>query len=303
MKPHEAPSAAEFGGYYNVPADPAPEGPEPPHLNTFSDVPPLTLDEVNEVGQGAYEVISRYANQRWFTPDEARRYYWPCICKHLEDRTLNVSFMEVDDCTLELIKQLQQLLRTRYPLWRVRIGGSSHESTILIYPREVRYGSLPVGTDEAGALVTVMEREKSLRGAAGGWQNSQRDSLQEAVRSAIAARPMERVIFPIAFDHYHGDSTKSVVWSLCTSDTPDLELLEHPEFMVGDRFRVKPNGDFGYHVADNAPYWIREWIFPKDQLPTRLTFKVYDSNYRPETINVDVRPLNIVRQQGEMSRS
>ncbi|MBA2225623.1 MAG: hypothetical protein WHU94_09000 [Thermogemmata sp.] len=296
MNLRETPSATEFVGFYNVLVDQSSENSEE-YLNTTWDVPPLTLEEVVEVGNAARKIISRYANQWWFTPDEAQRYYWGSICLGLEDRTLNLSFYDNDDITLEMIEQLQKLLKKKHPLWRIRILASSPETTIIIYPNIVRYGSLSPEMDDDQAFATVMALEKTIdKNISGKWLKTHREILQRVFRSVIVRGLEKRVVFPILFDNYCGDFTKITVWSLCAKDTSDLELVGYDEVPYGYEYRVKPNGDFGFHVGDDAPYWTKAWIFPKDQLPTRLIVKAYHTDYESEIITVDIQPLEVINE-------
>ncbi|WP_162659453.1 hypothetical protein [Tuwongella immobilis] len=279
-----------------------PESSDPddgPYLNPFPGPPRLTLHEVNEVSADAYEVIYRYANQKGFTPNEVRNYYDLCISKGLTDRTLNISFMDVQDCTAELVEHLRRLLATEHSLWRVRICGTTAETTVVIYPYTVRYGSHPIDVDEVEALGDVLRREAEKRGRPA-ILDLQRAFLKRAIASAIASGPGEFPIVVAGFDNYNGDTTKTTLWTLCRNDIGDLEMLPPRSFMVGAKYHVKPDGDYGYHVGDDAPYWVREWIFPSDQPPpARLQFKAYDASYHPFSLELGAKPLEFLKHTSD----
>ncbi|MDW8244780.1 MAG: hypothetical protein RMJ88_16350 [Thermogemmata sp.] len=294
MQPQNTPSAAEFDGYYNVPADPYDDG--SPHLDTIPSPPPLRLHEVKRISNDVREVVYQYANPRGYTPNEIRNYYDMCVMEDLTDRTLNISFIDVYDCTIELVRQLRHLLATTYPLWRIRIMGSCDETTIMIYPSAVRYGSHPADTDEVKALTEVLRLEAEKQGRPA-IVDQQRAILKRLIRSAIASGIQHAAIVVAGFDNYEGDHSEMTLWTLCRRDIGDLELLEPTEAMTSVEYNVKPDGDFGYHVGDDSPYWIMEWVFPSDHPPQKLVFKAYDANYRPFDLELEVPSLSTFQQQ------
>jgi hypothetical protein len=290
MKRKTTPSDMEFSGLYNAGLQSRIHHRRIDRLNTSPNLPSLTLEEVKQVSKAAYEIIFQHANRRSYSSEEVKEYYSLCISEQLEDRTLNISFIGIDDCTFDLINQLQHLLIKEHNLWRIRIAGASPESTMIIYPSVIRFGMLPIGVVPKTGWLACLKREREISGKLRDTVEKKHHIIRRAIRSIIADNLEKRVTIVTGFDNYNGDSSKVTLWTICKTDDPDLNLIKPIESMAGDEFYVKADGDFGYHVKDDAPYWIKEWIFPSDNSPSSLVFQIYDRNYNTSRIKIIVKP-------------
>jgi hypothetical protein len=182
---------------------------------------------------------------------------------------------------------MRAFLATHYPLWRIRIGGSARETNILVYPHTIRYGPLPPDQSGPEALEHILNREGVLRNRSPLIEIHRR-IVRQAVARAIEAGLLDRPVILARFDNYEGDGTYQTLWTLCGPGIVDLDLLAPPPAMAESRLAAKPNGDFGYHVSDDSPYWVRQWLFPREQTLTRLRFQAYDADRVPFPIEVMV---------------
>ncbi len=199
--------------------------------------PRLTLQEVKDVSAAVYDVIFRNANQKSFSPDEVRRYYDLCITEQLTARTVNISFIEVDDCTFNLVHELQRLLVANYPAWVIRIAGSSEDTTIAIDTHAIRYGLHQTNEnskDEMELFTSVLCREARARGDKYNAAKAQRDVLTEKFRSVIHAGFVGPFVVAVGFDNYEGDFTQTPLWTLYGKNIGNLELMSPEDSMARD---------------------------------------------------------------------
>lgn len=293
---NHTPSAKEFTGYYNVPKPTTARRRKQAYLHTVHAPPLLTLDEATKVARDALDVVCASANHHAFTPAELRKYYWSSTSfVQVDDRTLHVS-VDPHDYTFDLIKQLQRFLLLDYPLWRVQVTGGSHDTTIMIYPAVVRYGSLSDEIEEEDALSRILQGITAEQPRSYWITKAHHAIVREAARVAIRVGLSDRITVLVGFDNYEGDFTQVTMWTLCKTDTPELSLPPTIQFMVANQYYCTDSGDFGCHVGDDAPYWVEEWIFPGRELPLRLPFIAFDANYESITVETDVRPLNFVKE-------
>jgi len=285
MPSNNEPSDIEFDGYYNVAL--SARNRDRGHIKTVPKPPPLNLEEVNRIAACVHEIIFRCANPRYFNQEEIRNYYDSCVGKSLEDRTLGVSFLEPDDCTFGLLRESLQFLAREFPLWRIRIGGSSRKTTIIVYPGYIRFGTLKNVVREEDAFAEVLQEELILRNK-NPILDQQRQVLKSAMASAIEPGFKDGPIIATSFDNYKGDFSLSTLWILCSKNIPAVDILEPKEVMAGDRYYVKSDGDHGYHVGEGAPYWVRELIFASKNIPRSLTLKIYDQNYQPMQLDFPI---------------
>lgn len=275
------PSASEYEGLYNAFNGSG-------SLNSISALPTLTLEEAKEVTNDLYDLLVKYASQRGLSKDELKQYYASCVLTQLEDRTASISFIDPRDCISNLFLSIRDYLINVRPLWRVKIPGTAHSTTVLIYPDAIRLGELFIQTKLLSGFEELIDREIEMRGSGRGFELMQYAALRPFVAAAITHVVGLEVLLIKMFDNYKGDYSKTSVWSLCSSSVTDLEINNKCEYMLGDRFLVKSDGDFGYHVLDNAPYWLRQWIFQNEAIPERLVFRVFDENFATHQIEASL---------------
>jgi hypothetical protein len=295
MDANHTPSAEEFTGYYNVSAPKKRRDRRQSYLETVPNPPALRLEEAVDVSRVALDVICGHANNHGFSPEEVRKYYECSNNVQIDDRTLSTMF-EPCDYTLELIDHLQRLLLLHHSLWRIRIVGSTDATTIMIYPSRVRYGSLPDDPDEEEALSTIVKQLMADEPMSRQIGKTHQETVKRLAGEAIRAGFSKRFELLVGFDNDEGDFSKVTIWTLCKSDTPELRLPSTVEYMVSNKYYAKMNGDFGPHVLDCAPFWVTEWIFSGRELPRRLPFIVSDANYRESVVEIDVNPLQFVKE-------
>lgn len=280
MNINTTPSQEEFFGSYNVPVNKKIKGQL--YLSTIKNPPPLDLIEVKNISLRVYSIIHTYAAQKNYNENELRKYYDQCVSEDISDRTLSISFINPNDCTVNLINELQKFLEYFFPLWRIRISGSSPKTTIIIYPKTIRFGSINSCVSQEIAFAEILQKEIEILDNSPvnfSIQNKQYNSLKIILKSILPIEENDRPVIFEKFDNYKGDFSKVTFWTLCTNQIASLEIVSPSGAMAGDHFYVKDDGDFGYHVDDKAKYWIREWIFPSDKIPDKLVFKKYNPEY------------------------
>ena len=280
MATNTTPSQEEFSGCYNVPVNKKIKGQL--YLNTIKNPPSLDLVEVKNISSRVYNIIYTNAAPKNYNENELRNYYSQCVSEDIFDRTINISFINPNDCTVDLINELKKFLEDSFPLWRIRISGSSPKTTIIIYPKTIRFGSINSYPSQEEALAEILQKEIDILNNSPinfSIQNKQYHSLKMILKSILPIEENDKPVIFEKFDNYKGDYSKITFWTLCTNQIASLEIVSPSGAMAGDRFYVKDDGDFGYHVDDKAKYWIREWVFPCDKIPDKLVFTKYNSDY------------------------
>ncbi len=265
------PSQEEFFGSYNVPWNSKFHDQAP--LNTVRKPPNLGLAELKEVQYKVRDVVFSFANPRHFTDKEISNYYGNGFLLNLWDRTLGFCFLEPDDCTFELVNQIQALLAKEYPLWRVRIPGTNPSTAILIYPESIRFGSLDPNINPKDAFDQIIQMETALSNKPP-ILAEQRKELRASLAAILSGDKIKHQIVCGQFDNYEGDYSRAAIWILSQRKFYSLHVFNPDGVGRGGFYNVKPDGDFGHHVDEKSPYWIQEFIFPTNNYPKSLKIKL-----------------------------
>jgi hypothetical protein len=277
------PSQEEFFGSYNVPW--SPEFHDQAPLNTVRKPPKLGLAEVKEVQYKVQDIIFKFANLRYFTDKEIRNYYGNGFLLNLWDRTLGFCFLEPDDCTFELVNQIQALLAKEYPLWRVRIPGTNPSTAILIYPESIRFGSLDPNINPKDAFDQIIQMETALSNKPP-ILAEQRKEIRESLATILSGEEIKHPIVCGQFDNNEGDYSKAAIWILSPRKFYSIHVFYPDGVGQGGFYNVKPDGDFGYHVDKKSPYWIQIFIFPISNHPKSLKIKLHSLESEDSEIEI-----------------
>lgn len=155
------PSLPEFEGRYNVP--PIDSEPQTPVFANHSAPRPVSPREADGVRAKLKRiVIDRYAATGVSRAD-AKKFAAFRFAQLFPDRTVGLLLDDFDYPSPGLIRAMQRLLRTEYPLWRFAINLRSFETSFLVYPELVAFFDRKVGVDLVSALRVNNKCEHAVR--------------------------------------------------------------------------------------------------------------------------------------------
>jgi hypothetical protein len=163
------PSIEEFSGFYNVTLKDVrrmgyEDATEKDIYRVFASLPPLRTREFHAVRRDTLKALERHAAR--VGPQNRIEGYWSDYESYYAldqfqffiDRTVKVE-LDVRLLDERLIADLQDLLATRHPAWRIAFVGDTPEDAILIYPESVRFGREHEKQSLKESLASVCSKE------------------------------------------------------------------------------------------------------------------------------------------------
>ncbi len=260
------PSLDEFQGWYNLGYE-RPDG--IPVLHSRKGVP----------GFEHAEFFDLYvAENQWFenlVPQAALKPFDPLseppmfVKSDADDRTLDVC-PNFDHLTLELIHRIQKEFLGRHPLWRVVLAADDPSCCIVIYPRVIRFGNLPLGVDPENAMRELVPRAIAARETRLRPKRAQVEFLQQRLPDAVRDIG-DRPFFVVGvLDNDEGDYNRLVIFLLLQGDRRHAIDLDGPPGVDNDflwsagGFDVDSDGHFvsDSSISNPAAFHVALWCPP-----------------------------------------
>jgi hypothetical protein len=202
---NKTPSAIEFNGLYNI--DPIAlkrQGDYPLPENCLTVTPGLSRPSFKE-SCDIYDLIIEYARSQ--SIDEETLYCEP----KSDDRTVYLTFRNLNDLNLQNLNGLMHLLRTRSRDWRVAVIGISPETTIIVYPSRIAF---PREGEEHEVLEAIKNELETHHDRTYGSLERQKAWVERLLNqnpvSNYDVNEAPRVI--AVFDNYRGCDESFCIW-------------------------------------------------------------------------------------------
>ncbi|MBI2823624.1 MAG: hypothetical protein HYX69_02910 [Planctomycetia bacterium] len=224
------PSVEEFKGWYNLGYS---RDDGLPVLHSTDRVPDFEHAEFFELYM---------AENRWFeqlAPASAHKHFDPLadppifVRSNADDRTLKV-YPDINCLTVDLVRRIQHEFLGRYPLWRVILIAEHPSCSIVIYPRAIRFGNLPLDADPEEALGELVPRAIALREKRLRPQRAQVAFLQRQLPDAVRTMGDRPFLVVGVLDNDRGDPSRLTIFVLVRGPDYHAVDVELPPGMDND---------------------------------------------------------------------
>jgi hypothetical protein len=263
------PSIDEFNGYYNVPDQYEDIGPV---LRVSEQLPEFDFPEFWDVFTAAREWLASVMPP----PDEAP--FDPLAEDEFvpwddaDDRTLRVEHGAYDRLSVGFLRRIQQDFLRRFPLWRVHLIGEDAETSILIYPKVIRFANEPVDVDPWDALRRLVPRGIALREARQRADRARLTYLQRRLPDAVQAIGQQPYAVVGLLDDGWSAESRMLIWILVRGNDDYAINVEGPN--EADRDFLATTSGYGVdaqgviisavEIPKTAPFCVMVRYPPKE---------------------------------------
>lgn len=262
------PSVEEFVGWYNLEAD---RHDGFPVLRSAEDVPEFEHAEFFELHTEAEKWFSQLVNAPANVPFDPLADPPFFVRSDADDRTLDVD-ADFRCLNIEVLRRIQREFLGRYPLWRVILIAEHPSCSIVIYPKAIRFGNLPVDVDPDKALKQLVPKQLELRAARERPRREHIAQIQRLLPDGIHAIGDQPFIVCGVLDNYEGDYSRLTICLLMRGADDYASYMEGPPdagnhfLWKSSVFGVSPDGAINSYIeiSKTTRFCLVPWLPPAD---------------------------------------